>query len=141
MPFGPTVKEGVEGMNGNPVLAFDGNEALALCSYTNFTAPRSLYVYFVARRTKYVDEGGQGKWGGLFAFGSTTQSGEDQDQKGVCYLSQGSATALSVDHGACTTDSIAPPALEAPAICYFFNTTNGYLFAVETNATSATRHP
>lgn len=141
VPFGPTVKEGAEGMNGNPVLAFDGNEALALCSYTNFTAPRSLYVYFVARRTKYVDEGGQGKWGGLFAFGSTTQSGEDQDQKGVCYLSQGSATALSVDHGVYSTASIAPPALEAPAIYYFFNTTNGYLFAVEANATSVTAIP
>ena len=65
VPFGPMVKEGAEGINGNPVLAFDGNEALALYSYTNFTAPRSIHVYFVARRTKYEDEGGKGKWGGL----------------------------------------------------------------------------
>ena len=27
VPFGPTVKEGADGINGNPVLAFDGNEA------------------------------------------------------------------------------------------------------------------
>ncbi|MBR0506024.1 MAG: hypothetical protein IJJ84_11520, partial [Kiritimatiellae bacterium] len=141
VPFGPTVKEGAEGMNGNPVLAFDGNEALALYSYTNFTAPRSIHVYFVARRTKYVDEGGQGKWGGLFAFGSTTQNGEDQNHSGVCYLSQGNANGLAVDHGVYSTDSIAPPALGATAIYYFFNTTNGYLFAVETNATSVTAVP
>ena len=141
VPFGPTVKEGADGINGNPVLAFDGNEALALYSYTNFTAPRSIHVYFVARRTKYVDEGGKGKWGGLFAFGSTTQNGEDQTHSGVCYLSQGSATALAVDHGVYSTDSIAPPALGATAIYYFFNTTNGYLYAVETNATSVTAIP
>ena len=141
VPFGPTVKEGADGINGNPVLAFDGNEALALYSYTNFTAPRSIHVYFVARRTKYEDEGGKGKWGGLFAFGSTTQNGEDQNQSGVCYLSQGSATGLAVDHGAYATDSIAPPALGATAIYYFFNTTNGYLYAVETNATSVTAIP
>ena len=141
VPFGPTVKEGAEGMNGNPVLAFDGNEALALYSYTNFTSPRSLYVYFVARRTKYVDEGGQGRWGGLFAFGSTAQNGEDQTHSGVCYLSQGSATGLAVDHGVYSTDSLAPPALGATAIYYFFNTTNGYLYAIETNATSVTAIP
>ena len=141
VPFGPTVKEGADGINGNPVLAFDGNEALALYSYTNFTAPRSIHVYFVARRTKYEDEGGKGKWGGLFAFGSTTQNGEDQTHSGVCYLSQGSATGLAVDHGAYATDSIAPPALGATAIYYFFNTTNGYLYAVETNATSVTAIP
>ena len=119
VPFGPTVKEGAEGMNGNPVLAFDGNEALALYSYTNFTAPRSIHVYFVARRTKYEDEGGKGKWGGLFAFGSTTQNGEDQTHSGVCYLSQGSATGLAVDHGVYSTDSIAPPALGSTTIYYF----------------------
>ena len=141
VPFGPMVKEGAEGINGNPVLAFDGNEALALYSYTNFTAPRSIHVYFVARRTKYEDEGGKGKWGGLFAFGSTRQNGEDQTHSGVCYLSQGSATGMAVDHGVYATDSIAPPALGATAIYYFFNTTNGYLFAVETNATSVTAIP
>ena len=141
VPFGPTVKEGAEGMNGNPVLAFDGNEALALYSYTNFTAPRSIHVYFVARRTKYEDEGGKGKWGGLFAFGSTTQNGEDQTHSGVCYLSQGLATGLAVDHGVYATDYIAPPELGATAIYYFFNSTNGYLYAVETNATSVTAIP
>jgi len=141
VPFGPTVKEGADGINGNPVLAFDGNEALALYSYTNFTAPRSIHVYFVARRTKYEDEGGKGKWGGLFAFGSTTQNGEDQTHSGVCYLSQGLATGLAVDHGVYATDYIAPPELEATAIYYFFNTTNGYLYAVETNATSVTAIP
>ena len=141
VPFGPTVKEGAEGMNGNPVLAFDGNEALVLNSYTNFTSPRSLYVYFVARRTKYEDEGGKGKWGGLFAFGSTRQNGEDQNHTGVCYLSQGSAAGLAVDHGVYATDSIAPPQLGATAIYYFFNTTNGYLYAIETNATPVTAIP
>ena len=141
VPCGPTVKEGAEGMNGNPVLAFDGNEALSLYSYTNFTAPRSIHVYFVARRTKYEDEGGKGKWGGLFAFGSTTQNGEDQTHSGVCYLSQGLATGLAVDHGVYSTDYIAPPELGATAIYYFFNTTNGYLYAVETNATSVTAIP
>ena len=141
VPFGPTVKEGAEGVNGNPVLAFDGNEALALYSYTNFTAPRSIHVYFVARRTKYEDEGGKGKWGGLFAFGSTTQNGEDQTHSGVCYLSQSSMTQIGVDHGVYSTDNIVPPALGATAIYYFFNTTNGYLYAVETNATSVTAIP
>ena len=141
VPFGPTVKEGADGINGNPVLAFDGNEALALYSYTNFTAPRSLYVYFVVRRTKYEDEGGQGKWSGLFAFGSTRQTGEDQNQQGVCYLSQGSTAGLAVDHGVYATESIAPPALEAPAIYYFFNATNGYFYAIETDATSVTAIP
>ena len=46
-----------------------------------------------------------------------------------------------MDHGVYSTDYIAPPALGSTTIYYFFNTTNGYLFAVETNATSVTAIP
>ena len=90
VPYGPTVKTGEDGMNGNPVLAFDGNEALVLNSYTNYTSPRNLYVYIVKRRMKWelnpadaTNGAGHGKWGSPFALGSATATTSDENVKSI----------------------------------------------------------
>ena len=148
VPFGPTVKEGAEGMNGNPVLAFDGNEALVLNSYTNYTSPREIYLYLVERRMKWelnpadaTNGGGHGKWGSPFALGSATATTSDENVKGVVHLSESAATTMTLDHGGGTPGAIKSPALGEPAIFYYFNASNGCMVASETNTASLTVFP
>ena len=151
VPYGPTVKEGAEGMNGNPVLAFDGNEALVLNSYTNYTSPREFYLYMVKRRMKWelneadaTNGAGHGKWASPFALGSATAPASDENVPGVIHVSESSATAYPVDlgNGALNGDyAVAAPALGAVEIFYLFNTSNGCFGAVELEATSTTAVP
>ena len=148
VPYGPTVKTGEDGMNGNPVLAFDGNEALVLNSYTNYTSPRSLYVYMVKRRMKWelnpadaTNGAGHGKWGSPFALGSATATTSDENVKGVIHVSEGSATSYPVDLGGTASDAASAPALGTAEIFYLFNASNGCYVLVETETTSTTAVP
>ncbi|MBQ6338230.1 MAG: hypothetical protein IJI36_03710 [Kiritimatiellae bacterium] len=142
VPYGPTVKTGEDGMNGNPALAFNGNEALVLNSYTNYTSPREVYVYLAARRTRYDENtgasngGGHGKWASPLTLGSATATASDEMIKGVFHFSEGTSS-VTADIGNDKTDGIALPANGADYLLYFFNATNGYYFAYETNATPA----
>ena len=148
VPYGPTVKTGEDGLNGNPVLAFDGNEALVLNSYTNYTSPRNLYVYIVKRRMKWelnpadaTNGAGHGKWGSPFALGSATATTSDENVKGVIHVSEGSATSYPVDLGGTASDAATAPALGTAEIFYLFNASNGCYVLVETETTSTTAVP
>lgn len=66
-------------MNGNAVLSFDGNTALALDGYVNEEAYRNLHFYGIFRRTAWENEGGKGKWGGPFSFYDTDEAKQDQE--------------------------------------------------------------
>ncbi len=128
VPYGPTVKTGEDGMNGNPVLAFDGNEALVLNSYTNYTSPRNLYVYIVKRRMKWelnpadaTNGAGHGKWGSPFALGSATATTSDENVKGVIHVSEGAVNSYPVDLGGTASDAASAPALGTAEIFYLFN--------------------
>ena len=151
VPYGPTVKTGEDGMNGNPVLAFDGREALVLNSYTNYTSPRSLYVYMVKRRMKWelnpadaTNGAGHGKWASPFALGSATATASDENVKGVLHVSEGSATTYPVDLGINAMNqeyATSAPALGTAEIFYLFNSSNGCYVLVETASTSTTAVP
>ena len=148
VPYGPTVKTGEDGMNGNPVLSFYGNEALVLNSYTNYTSPREVYMYLVKRRTFWelnpadtTNGAGHGKWGSPFALGSATASTSDENVKGVMHVSEGSPTTYPVDLGGTASDAAPAPALGTAEIFYLFSTSNGCYVLVETNATSTTAVP
>ena len=148
IPYGPTVKTGEAGMNGNPVLSFYGNEALVLNSYTNYTSPREVYMYLVKRRTFWelnpadpTYGAGHGKWGSPFALGSATASASDENVKGVMHVSEGSMTTYPVDLGGTASDAAPAPALGTAEIFYLFSTSNGCYVLVETNATSTTAMP
>jgi hypothetical protein len=148
VPYGPTVKTDAAGLNGNPVLAFDGHAALVLNSYTNYTSPREIYLYMVERRTFWelnpadsANGGGHGKWGSPFALGSATATGSDEGVKGVVHLSESTATTMTVDHGSGAAEAIRSPALGEPAIFYYFNVSNGVMVASETNTASLTVFP
>ena len=148
VPYGPTVKTGEDGMNGNPVLAFDGNEALVLNSYTNYTSPRNLYVYIVKRRMKWelnpadaANGAGHGKWASPFALGSATATASDENVKGVIHVSEGSSNSYPVDLGGTASDAASAPALGTAEIFYLFNASNGCYVLVETETTSTTAVP
>ncbi|MBR1588402.1 MAG: hypothetical protein IJ658_08780 [Kiritimatiellae bacterium] len=142
VPYGPTVKTGTDGINGNPSLAFDGNSALVLNSYTNYTSPREVYVYLASRRTRYDEStsasngGGHGKWASPLALGSATATASDENVPGVVHFSEGQ-TAMTADFGNGRADTITRPATGTADLLYFFNASNGYYVAYETNATPA----
>lgn len=143
VPFGPELK--ADGLNGNPVFAFDGDSCLALDAYTNRSAPRSLSVYFVGRRTTWelnsadAENGaGRGKWGGPFAFGCTTATRSDEGIPGIAMLEESSEKTTRVDLGNEMLSVSAPPTSE-PYLFVLHSLTNAAMaaFEVDTTATSA----
>lgn len=145
VPFGPELKE--NGLNGNPVFAFDGDSCLALDSYTNHSAPRSLSVYFVGRRTKWelnpadAENGaGLGRWGGPFAFGCTTATRSDEAIPGIAMLEEPSASTTRVDLGNEGLSVNTPPTGE-PYLFVLHSLTNAAMAAFEKNATATSAVP
>lgn len=139
VPDGPELK--ADGLNGNPVFAFDGNSCLALDSYTNHSAPRSLSVYFVGRRTSWelnpADQpngAGFGKWGGPFAFGNSAATVSDETVPGIAMMEENSASNTRVDLGGWSLDARTPPTGE-PFLFVLHSLTNAAMAVFETNAT------
>lgn len=144
VPPGPALKE--DGLNGRAVLAFDGNACLALESYTNRVAPRSISVYLVARRTAWATtpeaatEGGFGKWASPFALARVTADHSDEALSGAFHISESTATTATVDLGN-TGPTVTTPPTGEPYLFVLHSLTNGYLAAYETNATDVARVP
>lgn len=145
VPDGPELK--ADGLNGNPVFAFDGNSCLALDSYTNHSAPRSLSVYFVGRRTKWelnpADDkngAGLGKWGGPFAFGKTAATANDEGVPGIAMMEENSVSNTRVDLGSVSLD-VKTPQTGEPFIFVLHSQTNAAMAAFETNATRTAAVP
>ena len=144
VPPGPTLKE--DGLNGRAVLAFDGNACLALESYTNRVAPRTINIYLVARRTAWATtpeaatEGGFGKWSGPFALARVTADKSDEVLSGAFHVSEDAAKTGRIDLGNTGIDIATPPTGE-PYLFVLHSLTNGYLAAYETNATDVARVP
>lgn len=139
VPSGPELK--ADGLNGNPVFAFDGDSCLALESYTNHSAPRSLSVYFVGRRTRWelnpADQpngAGFGKWGGPFAFGNSAATVSDEGVPGIAMVEENSASNTRVDLGVWSLDARTPPTGE-PFLFVLHSLTNAAMAVFETNAT------
>ena len=144
VPPGPELKE--DSLNGRAVLAFDGNSCLALESYTNRVAPRSISVYLVARRTAWATapdvatEGGFGKWASPFALARVTANESDERLSGAFHISEYAATTATVDLGD-TGPTVTTPPTDEPYLFVLHSLTNGYLAAYETNATDVARVP
>lgn len=144
VPPGPALKE--DGLNGRAVLAFDGNACLALESYTNRVAPRTINIYLVARRTAWATtpeaatEGGFGKWSGPFALARVTADKSDEVLSGAFHVSEDAAKTGRIDLGNTGIDIATPPTGE-PYLFVLHSLTNGYLAAYETNATDVARVP
>ncbi len=145
VPYGPELK--ADGLNGNPVFAFDGSSCLALDSYTNHSAPRSLSVYFVGRRTKWElnpadtqTGAGLGKWGGPFAFGNTAATFSDEGVPGIAMTEENSVSNTRVDLGDWSLDAKTPQTGE-PFIFVLHSLTNAAMAAFETNATRTAAVP
>ena len=142
VPPGPALKE--DGLNGRAVLAFDGNSCLALESYTNRVAPRSISVYLVARRTAWATtpetatEGGFGKWASPYALARVTADHSDEALSGAFHISEYAATTATVDLGN-TGPTVTTPPTGEPYLFVLHSLTNGYLAAYETNATDVAR--
>ena len=74
-----------DGISGLPAVAFDGNSALILNSYTNKASARNLHVYGVFQRTSFSTTGGKGAWSGPFSFNAVgaTQPGTSNNDNHV----------------------------------------------------------
>ncbi len=134
-------------INGRPALVFDGDSALALFSYTNTVAPRRLSVYCIAERTAWQinpndsNGGGLGKWASPFAFGDMSATGSDESVPGTVHVSERSEVQAAIDMGANGTGYNPVPKTGEPYLLVFHSTTNGYLYAYETNATDVADVP
>lgn len=143
-PPGPALKE--DGLNGRAVLSFDGNACLALESYTNRAAPRTVSVYLVARRTAWAttpeapSEGGFGKWASPFSLARTTANKQEHQLSGTIHISESAAATATIDLGKTGFDVSTPPTGE-PYLFVLHSLTNAYFAAYETNATDSARVP
>ena len=145
-PHGPTVA--ANSINGRPTLTFDGAAALALDSYVNRTSPRDISIYLVARRNswryndKSTNDGGYGKWAGAFSLARTTLADSEEQQKGVCFMSEDSATTTLLDFGSNgTANSKLVPPTGTAGLMVFHCASNGYFLAFETNGTNVAKVP
>ncbi len=135
-------------INGRPALVFDGDSALALFSYTNTVAPRRISVYCIAERTTWElnpddtkNGGGRGKWAGPFALGDTSATKSDEGVPGAVHVSETYEKQACIDVGSISSGYTAVPPTGEPYLLVFHSTTNGYLYAYETNATAVANVP
>ena len=137
---GPTVS--ADAGTGRTMLAFEGQQTLALDAYRNATDPREICVYAVARRASWADAGGQGKWSGAFSLArawSETKTEEGCD--GVCFLSDNSATTTQVDYGQQSLNGPDMPADGTLWLMAFQCAKNGSFCSIETAATDTAKVP
>lgn len=71
----------INGIAGKPSFVFNGNQLLQLNSYTNKT--QNLTLFGVAKRTKWQDSGGNGKWAGWISLSTTAATGDDYGTAGA----------------------------------------------------------
>ena len=81
-----------DGINGHPVVAFDGDSALVLDSYTN-VGWRSQHVYAILRRTTWR------RYCGPYAFSRVDTTENDNQTYGSMHLEENDATKVSLYYG------------------------------------------
>ena len=79
IPANPTFT--INGIHGMPSYVFNGNQLLQLNSYTNKT--RNLTIFGVAKRTKWENSGGKGRWAGWISLSTVAASGDDYSTSGA----------------------------------------------------------
>lgn len=87
-----------DGINGRPVVAFDGNSALILDSYTN-VGWRSQHVYAILRRTAWSEQTGKGRYCGPYSFSNVNATENDNSTYGAMHLEENAATNVTLFYG------------------------------------------
>lgn len=87
-----------DGINGRPVVAFDGNSALILDSYTN-VGWRSQHVYAILRRTAWGEQEGKGHYSGPYSFSNVNAVNNDNSTYGAMHLEENAATNVTLFYG------------------------------------------
>ncbi len=87
-----------DGINGRSVVAFDGNSALILDSYTN-VGWRSQHVYAILRRTAWGEQEGKGHYSGPYSFSNVNAVNNDNSTYGAMHLEENATTNVTLFYG------------------------------------------